>query len=128
MTRSERSRSAASHVFVVPLIAAILIGAVAAVILALQTQRASRAEAEQLTSALAQSLADSPSVIDALDGEDADAASAALQPYATAVVAHSALDFITVMTSSGLRVTHPDPDQVGAHYIGTIPGTPTTLT
>ncbi|MDP3951627.1 ATP-binding protein [Microbacterium sp.] len=128
MTRSERSRSAASHVFVVLLIAAILVGVVAAVILALQTQRASRAEAEQLTSALAQSLADSPSVIDALDGEDADAASAALQPYATAVVAHSALDFITVMTSSGLRVTHPDPDQVGAHYIGTIPGTPTTLT
>lgn len=128
MTRSEHSRSAASHVFVVLIVAAILVGAVAAVILALQTQRASRAEAEQLTSALARSLADSPSVIEALDGEDADAASAALQPYATAVVAHSALDFITVMTSSGLRVTHPDPDQVGAHYIGTIPATPTTLT
>ncbi len=128
MTRSGRSRSAASHVFVVLLVAALLVGAVAAVILALQTQRASRAEAEQLTSALARSLADSPSVIEALDGEDADAASAALQPYATAVVAHSALDFITVMTSSGLRVTHPDPDQVGAHYIGTIPATPTTLT
>lgn len=128
MARSQRSRSAASHVFVVLLIAAILVGAVAAVILALQTQRASRAEAEHLTSALAQSLADSPSVIEALDGEDADAASAALQPYATAVVEHSALDFITVMTAAGLRVTHPDPTRLGEHYIGTIPATPTTLT
>lgn len=128
MARSKRSRSAASHVFVVLLIAAILVGAVAAVILALQTQRASRAEAEHLTSALAQSLADSPSVIEALDGEDADAASAALQPYATAVVEHSALDFITVMTAAGLRVTHPDPTRLGEHYIGTIPATPTTLT
>lgn len=128
MTRSERSRSAASHVFVVLLVAAILVGAIAAVILALQTQRSSRAEAEQLTSALAQSLADSPSVIDALDGDDADAASAALQPYATAVVEHSALDFITVMTSSGMRVTHPDPARLGEEYLGTIPATPKTLT
>lgn len=128
MTRSERSRSAASHVFVVLLVAAILVGAIAAVILALQTQRSSRAEAEQLTSALAQSLADSPSVIEALDGADADAASAALQPYATAVVEHSALDFITVMTPSGMRVTHPDPARLGEEYLGTIPATPTTLT
>jgi sensor histidine kinase regulating citrate/malate metabolism len=128
MTRSERSSSAASRVFVVLLIAAILVGAVAAVILALQTQRASRAEAEHLTSALAQSLADSPSVIEALDDEDDDAASELLQPYASAVVEHSALDFITVMTLSGVRVTHPDPAQLGAHYLGTIPRTPTALT
>lgn len=128
MTRTERSRSAASHVFVALLIAAILVGVLAAILLALQTQRASRAEAEQLTSALAQSIADSPSVIEALDGDDADAASAALQPYATAVVDHSALDFITVMTVSGARVTHPDRSQLGARYLGTIPTTPTTLT
>lgn len=128
MVRSERSRSAASHVFVVLLVAAVLVGAIAAAILALQTQRSSRAEAEQLTRALAQSLADSPSVIEALDAADADAASAALQPYATAVVEHSALDFITVMTSTGVRVTHPDPARLGEQYLGTIPATPTTLT
>lgn len=128
MTRSERNRSAATHVFVVLLIAAILVGVLAAIVLALQTQRASRTEAEQLTSALAQSIADSPSVIEALGSEDADAASSVLQPYATAVVDHSALDFITVMTASGSRVTHPDRTQIGAHYLGTIPTTPTTLT
>ncbi|MDQ0645235.1 sensor histidine kinase [Microbacterium murale] len=128
MTRSERSRSAASHVFVVLLIAAILAGVLAAIVLALQTQRASRVDAEQLTSALAQSIADSPSVIEALDSEDAESASAALQPYATAVVDHSALDFITVMTATGSRVTHPDPTQLGAQYRGTIPATQTTLT
>ncbi|GAB3631319.1 hypothetical protein GCM10027421_06720 [Microbacterium shaanxiense] len=128
MTRSERGRSAASHVFVVLLIAAILVGAVAAVILALQTQRSARTEAENLTRALAQALADSPSVIEALDGDDPGAASAALQPYATAVVDHSALDFITVMTPSGVRVTHPDPTRLGALYIGTIPPAAETLT
>lgn len=128
MTRSERSRSAASHVFVALIAAAVVVGILAAVILASETQRASRAEAEQLTSALAQSIADSPSVIDALGDQDIDGASIALQPYATAVVEHSALDFITVMTLSGLRVTHPDPTQLGAHYLGTIPTAPVALT
>ncbi|MEW1961524.1 ATP-binding protein [Microbacterium sp. NPDC077644] len=128
MTRSQRSRSAASHVFVVLLVAAIAVGVVAAIILALQTQRASRAEAEQLTSALAQSIADSPSVIDALGDDDLDAASVALQPYAAAVVEHSALDFITVMTVTGARVTHPDSAQIGGQYLGTIPAIPTALT
>lgn len=128
MTRSRRSRSAASHVFVVLLAAAVVVGVLAAVVLALQTQRASRAEAEQLTSALAQSIADSPSVVDALAEEDTDAASVALQPYAAAVVEHSSLDFITVMTTAGARVTHPDPDQLGARYLGTIPREPVALT
>lgn len=128
MTRSGRGRSAASHVFVTLIVAAVVVGILAAVVLALQTQRASRAEAEQLTGALAQSIADSPSVVDALSGDDLDAASVALQPYAAAVVDHSALDFITVMTVSGSRVTHPDSAQLGGRYLGTIPAQPTALT
>jgi len=43
-------------------------------------------------------------------------------------VEHSALDFITVMTVSGARVTHPDSDQLGDQYLGTIPPQPTVLT
>lgn len=128
MKRSTRSRSAASHVFVALIAAALVVGSLAAVTLAFETQRASRAEAEQLTRALAQSIADSPSVIDALSAESIDGASTALQPYATAVVEKSALDFITVMTPAGLRVTHPDPAQLGGRYLGTIPATPIALT
>lgn len=128
MTRSKRSRSAASHVFVALIIAAVIVGALAAVILAFETQRASRAEAEHLTSALAQSIAASPSVIDALSDENRGDAAEVLQPYATEVVETSTLDFVTVMTSTGFRVTHPDPSQLGAHYLGTIPEAATTLT
>ncbi len=127
MARSARTRSAASRVFLALLAAAVLVGALAAVGLALESQRATRIEAEHLTSTLAQSLAASPTVIEALEASDPDAAGAALQSY-TSTALGGTLDFITVMTPDGIRVTHPDPAQIGEHYLGTIPAEPGVLT
>lgn len=126
--RSPQHRSAASHVFVALIAVALAAGILAAVILAFETQRAARAEAEQLTSALAHSIAVSPSVISALGSGDLDGAHQRLQPYATEVEAMSALDFVTIMTFDGYRVTHPNPAEVGARYVGTIPASPAALT
>lgn len=128
MSRVRRSDSVASRVFITLLIAAALVGALTTVFLAFENQRATRAEAERLTSAIAQSLAASPAVREALSSGNADSASAMLQPYAGEVLDSSALDFITIMTSAGIRVTHPDPDEIGVHYLGTIPSTSTSLT
>ena len=45
---------------------------------------------------------------------------AALQPLTRRVATDTGVDFITVMNPAGIRITHPDPSQIGRHYLGTI--------
>ena len=122
------ARSIASRVFLVLLIAAVVLGALVAVFLVVDAQRATHAEAERVTAATAATVASSPLVVDMLGGEDLTATSAALEPYALDVMADAGLDFVTIMTLDGTRVTHPDLDQIGARYLGTIPDAPRPLT
>lgn len=128
MAHTSRTRSAASRVFVVLLVAAVVIGALVAVFLVVEAQRAIRAEAERVTAATAASFISSPLVVDGLRSSDRDAATRVLEPYSLAVIASAGLDFITVMTPDGTRITHPDTDQIGGSYLGTIPASPQTLT
>lgn len=121
------SRSMASRLFAWLVVGALMIAALVAGLLLLEAQRATRAEAERVTQAVAQTLADSPVVISALAGDDGDATDA-LQPYATRVMDAAPVDFVTVMDASGIRVTHRDPGEIGAHYLGTIPGAPAPFT
>lgn len=122
------SRSAASRVFAVLLVAAVVIGVLVAVYLVVEAQRAIRAEAERVTAATAIALASSPDAVSALGAGDESRATRLLEPYATNVVDDAGLDFITVMTVKGTRVTHPDPEQIGGQYLGTIPDEPRALT
>ncbi len=122
------ARSIASRVFAVLLVAALVVGALVAVFLVIDAQRATHAEAERVTAATAVTLAVSPLVIDALEAGDDAAATRTLEPYALDVIADADLDFVTVMTPDGIRVTHPDIEQIGARYLGTIPDTPRTFT
>lgn len=122
------ARSIASRVFLALLLAALVIGALVAVFLVVDAQRATHAEAERVTAATAVTLASSPLVVDALESEDAASATRTLEPYALDVIAKADLDFVTIMTADGIRVTHPDIDQIGAPYLGTIPDTPRTFT
>lgn len=128
MAHTSRTRSTASRVFVVLLVAAVVIGALVAVFLVVEAQRSIRAEAERVTAATATSFASSPLVVDGLRSSDQDAATQVLEPYSLAVIAGAGLDFITVMTTDGTRLTHPDTDQIGGVYLGTIPASPQTLT
>lgn len=128
MAHASDGRSTASRVFVVLLGVAVVIGVLVAVFLVVEAQRAIRAEAERVTAATAVSLAAAPDVVSALGAGDDDAATRLLEPYAMTVVEDAGLDFITVMTADGVRVTHPDLAQIGGRYLGTIPSTPRTLT
>ncbi|GII27168.1 histidine kinase [Planotetraspora mira] len=74
-------------------------------------------EATGVTTAVAVSVADSPAVLDALNGSDP---TAALQPYADRVTAETKVDFITIMSPAGIRFTHPNRSQIGGHYLGSI--------
>ncbi len=128
MTRTSPGRSTASRVFFVLLGATVVIGVLVAGFLVVETQRALRTEAERVTAATAEALAVSPVVVAGLAGTDAEAASEVLEPYTLDVIARADLDFITIMTPDGIRITHPDPAQIGKRYLGTIPTAARSLT
>ncbi|MFJ2618252.1 ATP-binding protein [Glutamicibacter sp. NPDC087344] len=81
-----------------------------------QQNRVIRDDKQSTVAAISITLANDPFVSGALAGEDA---SALLQPYANEILLRAPLiDFITIMTPDGLRVTHPDPNQIGKPYSG----------
>ncbi|MDJ1115008.1 sensor histidine kinase [Microbacterium dauci] len=123
-----RGRSAASRVFALSAGAVVVLALVTAGILLWDGQRAVRAEAERVTSAVAQTVADTGEVAEALAAGDRDAASAALQPQIEAVMADADVDFVTIMDPDGVRITHRDREQIGKTYLGTIPDDDVALT
>ncbi len=125
MAGRKGATSAASRVFLVLLAAVVVVGAVVALLLVFEAQRAVRAEAERVTRALAETIAATDAVGQTLSEDDP---SAVLQPYAETVMAETGVDFITIMTPGGIRVTHRDRDEIGKHYLGTIPRDQSTLT
>ncbi|MGW4024450.1 sensor histidine kinase [Streptomyces sp. NPDC005009] len=110
-----RPRSLAGQLFAMQ---AVLIAVVVAGY-ALFTYVSDRSQAEQAAgrqaTAVASSVADSPSVREAIRTSDP---SAELQPYALAVVRDTDVDFVTIMDPRGIRWTHPDPDQIGLVFQG----------
>jgi sensor histidine kinase regulating citrate/malate metabolism len=76
-----------------------------------QAEEAARRQAR----AVARSVADSPSVLQAARTSDP---TAELQPYALKVMRDTEVDFITIMDPRGIRWTHPDPDQIGQPFRG----------
>src|SRR4029078_8337703 len=111
--------SAASRVFIAFLAAVVASAALLGGILALEAQAAEREEAESLTLALARTIALSPDVVKGMSETDAGA-TGGLQPLAVDVMDSTPLDFVTIMRTDGTRITHPDPDQIGGTYLGTI--------
>ncbi|WP_037958569.1 sensor histidine kinase [Streptomyces sp. PRh5] len=73
--------------------------------------------ARQRATAAAVAVADSPSVAEAARSKDP---TARLQPYAEKVRRDTGVTFVTIMDTHGVRWAHPDPDQIGATYLGHI--------
>ncbi|MEV5886761.1 sensor histidine kinase [Streptomyces sp. NPDC052020] len=78
-----------------------------------------RAQAEDAAgrqaTAVARSIADSPSVREAIRTPDP---TARLQPYALQVMRDTGVDFVTIMNPRGIRWTHPDTRQIGRPFRG----------
>ncbi len=108
-------RSVAAQVFVFQVAVVVLLIAAAVVALVLQTRRDSVVEAENRTRAVAQTFAQSPGVVEALDSPDP---SAVLQPRAEKARKESGIDAIIVSSRQGIRYTDPDPDQIGKPVVG----------
>jgi sensor histidine kinase regulating citrate/malate metabolism len=86
---------------------------------ALFTYAGDRSQAQEAAgrqaTAVARTVADSPSVREAIRTADP---SAQLQPYAQRVVRDAEVDFVTIMNPRGIRWTHPDPEQIGQRFRG----------
>lgn len=121
MSRRRREVSAAARVFAIIVACAVVLAGGLAAILIVDAQRSQRENVEQLTAAVARSIAVTPSVASALAGP---AASVELQPVAERTRESAGMDFVTIMTPDGIRVTHPNPDEVGRPYLGTVPDAP----
>ncbi|MER7716453.1 sensor histidine kinase [Streptomyces flaveolus] len=112
-----RPRSLAGQLFAMQ---AVLIAVVVAGY-ALFTYLSDRGQAEDAAGrqarSVALSIADSPSVLEAIGTADP---TARLQPYAVRVMRDTDVDFVTIMTPRGIRWTHPDPRQIGHLFQGHI--------
>jgi len=76
-----------------------------------------REAAEARVLAVARSVAVAPIVSEAIASPDP---TAVLQPYAEQVRAETGTDFVVVMSVSGIRYTHPNPELIGGRFRGHI--------
>ncbi|MEV6179791.1 sensor histidine kinase [Streptomyces sp. NPDC052015] len=110
-----RPRSLAGQLFAMQ---AVLIAVVVAGY-ALFTYVSDRGQAEEAArrqaTAVARSVADSPSVREAIHTSDP---TAELQPYALRIMRDTEVDFVTIMNPRGIRWTHPDASEIGRHFRG----------
>ncbi|WTG93542.1 SpoIIE family protein phosphatase [Kitasatospora sp. NBC_01560] len=96
----------------------VLLLVVAAVVALLIQSRSDRyAAARDRSLAAAQTYAHSPGLVAAMQGPDP---SAVLQPSTEAARKAAGVDFIVVADRNGIRYTHPQPEQIGKKFVGTI--------
>ncbi|KAA1417167.1 sensor histidine kinase [Nocardioides humilatus] len=74
--------------------------------------------------AVAESVADSPTVRRAVQLADPAAITRALLPYAEQVRVDTDTDFVVVMGLDRTRYTHPNPDNIGKPFVGDLGGAP----
>ncbi len=109
--------SVAAQTFVLQVLVVLLVVGVGTLAAYAQAQRAGTQEATARATAVAETVASTPLVVQAVQDNDARHE---LQPYAEAVRHQTDTDFVVVMSPSGIRYSHPDPGQIGKRFIGHI--------
>ncbi|MEU6255131.1 sensor histidine kinase [Streptomyces sp. NPDC047043] len=127
--RVPRPRSLAAQLFAMQAVLIAVVVAGYALFTYVSDQHQAEDAARRQALAVARSIADSPSVREAIATPHP---SAELQPYALKVMKDADVDFVTIMNPKGIRWTHPNPKQIGKHFVGNIQpalrGTPFTET
>ena len=84
---------------------------------AYDARRDARETATDRALSVARTVADAPTIREALDDPDP---SATIQPYAERVRADADVDFVTVMSMDRIRYSHPDPANIGREFVGDV--------
>ncbi|MFJ9869727.1 ATP-binding protein [Streptomyces sp. NPDC101165] len=112
-----RPRSLAGQLFAMQAVLIAVVVAGYALFTYVSDERQAEDAAARHATAVARSIADSPSVRSAIHTPDP---TERLQPYAMQVMRDANVDFVTIMTPAGIRWTHPDENQIGKHFLGRI--------
>ncbi|AEY91778.1 MULTISPECIES: sensor histidine kinase [Streptomyces] len=112
-----RPRSLAGQLFAMQAVLIAVVVAGYALFTYVSDQRQAEDAAARQATAVARSIADSPSVREAIRTPDP---TARLEPYALQVMRDANVDFVTIMNPSGIRWTHPDRNQIGKRFLGNI--------
>ncbi|MDQ0959061.1 two-component system CitB family sensor kinase [Streptomyces sp. B4I13] len=110
-----RPRSLAGQLFAMQAVLIAVVVAGYALFTYVSDGRQAEEAAGRQATAVARSVADSPSVRAAIHTADP---TAELQPYAHRVMLDTDVDFVTIMNTDGIRWTHPDEDQIGQRFRG----------
>lgn len=114
-----RSGTLARRLFFMQLALIVIVCTALSITSYVSTLASARASTAERVLSIAETLAHDPFVIESVEGSGSDA-SAKLQPYALTVISTADVDFVTIMDRDRTRYTHPDPQQLGKHYIGSI--------
>ncbi|NUP52833.1 MAG: sensor histidine kinase [Catenulispora sp.] len=116
--RRLRSRfSIATQVLLMQCVLVVLLTAAGSTAAVLQAQATERDGARRQVLSTAEALAVTPSTVAALRSPDP---SAQLEPLTTALERQAGVDFVVVMTPTGIRYTHPNPALIGGTFAGHI--------
>jgi two-component system CitB family sensor kinase len=116
--RRLRSRfSIATQVLLMQCVLVLLLTAAGSAAAVLQAQATEHDGARRQVLSTAEALAGAPSTVSALRGTDP---STLLQPETTALEKQAGVDFVVVMTTAGVRFTHPNPALIGRTFVGHI--------
>jgi sensor histidine kinase regulating citrate/malate metabolism len=107
--------SVAGQTFALLVLVAVVVVTVGAGAAYLQAERAGTQEATARALSVAQTVANTPDVVTEVTRGDP---SHALQPFAEKVRRETGTDFVVIMSPAGIRYTHPDPSQIGGHFLG----------
>ncbi|MFJ1562035.1 sensor histidine kinase [Streptomyces mirabilis] len=107
----------AGQVFLLQAILILALAAAAVAALMFQYRGDAEREARDRSLAVASAVAASPTVRQALSRANP---TVVLQPQAEETRRRTAVDFVVVMSPTGIRYTHPNPAQIGRRYIGNI--------
>ena len=117
MTRERQGWSLARQLLVLQVIIVGFLVVAGTVLAYLDVVDRTRESSEDEVVAVALTIADTPAIVDAMQGTDP---SAILQPFADRVLRDTDVDFVTIMDRNGRRYTHPDPARIGEKFLGHI--------
>ncbi|MGW4821965.1 SpoIIE family protein phosphatase [Streptomyces sp. NPDC004227] len=108
------ARSVAGQVFLLQLAVVVLLVAATVVTLVVQARHQGTEKAREEVLAVAEAFANSPGIVQALDSRDP---TAVLQPLTERARKRSGVDGIVIISTAGIRYTHPDPHRIGKHVV-----------
>jgi len=113
--------SVARQILLLQVAVVVALVATAIALTAYDARRDVREHATDRAVAVAEAVADSPTVRTAVRSDDP---TAVLQPYAEQVRVDTETDFVVVMGLDRTRYTHPNPDNIGKQFVGDLGDAP----